>query len=86
MVIHRATTKAYKIQGGTGGKSFNTVMKCGSATGDMLPLYVIYNSKQLFGEWCIGDPPDAGYSNTDKQVRVFVYILLIYCLISGWMD
>ena len=85
-MVHRAATNADKIQGGIGGKSFITVIMCGSATGDMLPSYVIYNSERLFEEWCISGPPDAGYSNSDKRLRLFVNVLLIYGLISGWMN
>ena len=50
MVVHHTTTNAYQIQGGTDRKSFINIMMCVSAAGDMLPPYVIYNSKRLFGE------------------------------------
>ncbi|CAF4693727.1 unnamed protein product, partial [Rotaria sp. Silwood2] len=66
VLVHRGTSNAYRIQGETGGKSFISVMICASATGDILPPYIIYRSKRLCQEWRIGGPPDAGYANTEN--------------------
>ncbi|CAF4170030.1 unnamed protein product, partial [Rotaria sordida] len=66
VVVHRQTSKAYRIQGGTGGKAYISVMFCASAAGVLLPPFVIYKSKRLFQEWCVGGPPDTGFSNSDK--------------------
>jgi hypothetical protein len=41
-------------------------MFCGSATGVLLPPFVIYKSKRLFHEWCIGGPPDTGFDSSAK--------------------
>ncbi|CAF4189075.1 unnamed protein product, partial [Rotaria sordida] len=64
VLVHRQTTTAYRTQGGTGGKSYTTVMFCASATGFLLPPFVIYKSKRLFQEWCVGGPPNTGFSNS----------------------
>ncbi|CAF4192225.1 unnamed protein product, partial [Rotaria sordida] len=60
------TSNAYRIQGGTGGKSYISVMFCGSAAGVLLPPFVIYKSKRLLDEWCIGGPSDTGYDCSKK--------------------
>jgi hypothetical protein len=66
VLVHRQTSRAYRIQGGTGGKSYISVMFCASATGFILPTFVIYKSKRLFQEWCVGGPPNTGFSNSNK--------------------
>ena len=45
VIVHRHTSNAYRVQGGTGGRSYISVMFCGSATGLLLPPFVIYKSK-----------------------------------------
>ncbi|CAF1403252.1 unnamed protein product, partial [Didymodactylos carnosus] len=64
VLVHRGTSNPYKVQGGTGGKSFTSVLICASATGTILPPYIIYKAKRLFGEWCINGPPGSGYATT----------------------
>ena len=66
VIVHRHTSNAYRIQGGTGGKSHISVMFCASATGFLLPPYVIYKAKRLFHTWCVGGPADTGYNNSEK--------------------
>jgi len=66
VLVHRQTSRAYRIQGGTGGKSYISVMFCASATGFILPPFVIYKSKRLFQEWYVGGPPNTGFSNSNK--------------------
>ncbi|CAF1550300.1 unnamed protein product, partial [Adineta ricciae] len=66
VLVHRQTINPYRTEGGTGGKAYITVMLCGSATGFLLPPFIIYKSKRLFQEWCTGGPTDAGYSNSDN--------------------
>jgi hypothetical protein len=68
VIVRLGSSDAYRIQGGSGGKSFTTVMICASATGAILPPFIIYRSKRLFNEWCMGGPPDAGFSNSNKYV------------------
>ncbi|CAF3192699.1 unnamed protein product, partial [Rotaria sp. Silwood2] len=70
VLVHRGTSNAYKIEGGTGGKSFTSVLICASATGHILAPFVVYRSKRLFQEWCMGGPLNTGFSNSD----------------SGWME
>ncbi|CAF1521897.1 unnamed protein product [Adineta steineri] len=66
VLVHRQSTNSYRTQGGSGGRAYTTVIFCGSATGHLLPPFVIYKSKRLFQEWCTGGPPDAGYSNSEN--------------------
>lgn len=47
-----------------------SIMFSGTATGEMLPPYIIYKAQNLWGSWCEGGPPGTRYS-TSK---------------SGWMD
>ncbi|CAF3877399.1 unnamed protein product [Rotaria sp. Silwood2] len=69
VIVHRYTSNAYRIQGGTGGRSYISVMFCGSATGLLLPPFVIYKSKRLLDEWCIGGPTDIGYDCSEKFLK-----------------
>ncbi|CAF3119370.1 unnamed protein product [Rotaria sp. Silwood2] len=66
VIVHRHTPNAYRIQGGTGGKSYISAMFCDSAAGVLLPPFVIYKSKRMLDEWCIGGPADAGYDCSKK--------------------
>ena len=68
VLVHRHTSNAYRVQGGSGGKSYTSVMFCASATGFLLPPFVIYKAKRMFNEWCIGGPNDAGYSCTERYL------------------
>lgn len=69
VIVHRQTSNAYRVQGGTGGKSYISVMFCSSATGVLLPPFVVYKAKRMFGDWCVGGPEGAGYSCTDRCVQ-----------------
>lgn len=51
-------------------KTAISVMFCGSATGVMIPAYVIYKSEHLWSTWCEGGPPGTRYGRTK----------------SGWFD
>lgn len=66
VIVHRGTSNAYQVEGGTGGKSFTTVMMCGSATGQLIPPFVVYRGKRLFFEWCLGGPSGTSYSTAEK--------------------
>ena len=66
VIVHRNTANPYRIQGGSGGKAYTTVMFCASATGFLLPPFIVYKSKRLYQEWCLGGPPDSGFDNSDK--------------------
>jgi hypothetical protein len=65
-IVRRRTSNAYRTDGGTGGKSFISVMFCASAPGIFLPPFIVYKSKRLFQEWCMGRPADACFSCSDK--------------------
>ncbi|CAF4033684.1 unnamed protein product, partial [Rotaria sp. Silwood2] len=66
VLVRRQTHNAFRSQGGTGGKAYTSLMFCVSATGYLLPPFVIYKSKRLYQEWCSGGPPDTGYSNSEN--------------------
>ncbi|CAF3166771.1 unnamed protein product [Rotaria sp. Silwood2] len=66
VIIHRQSSYAYRIQGGTGGKSYTSVLFCGSATGALIPPFIIYKGRRLYEEWCIGGPQNAAYGNSEK--------------------
>ena len=66
VLVHCQTSKAYRIQGGTGGKSYTSVIFCASATGFLLPPFVIYKSKRLCQEWCVGGSSNTGLSNSKR--------------------
>lgn len=68
VIVHRQTKNALRVEGGTGGKSFISVMFCASATGFLLPPFVVYKSKRLFQQWCVDGPPDTGYDTSERYV------------------
>ena len=39
-------------------------MMCGSATGELLPPYVVYKATNLYKAWCEGGPEGTMYSVT----------------------
>lgn len=51
-------------------KSSTSLMFCGSATGALLPPYVVYKSKHLYSEWITGGPVGTRYNRSK----------------SGWFD
>ena len=66
VIVHACTSNAYPVQGGTGGKSFTSVMICPSTAGHLIQSFVIYRSKRLYEEWCLSGPSGAGYATSDK--------------------
>jgi hypothetical protein len=57
------------LKSATGGKTSYSVLVCGSASGKILPPFVVYKGKHVYGQWTQGGPPKAGYA----------------CSPSGWM-
>ena len=57
-----------KIQDAT--KSSVSVMFCASASGYLLPPYIVYQGKNLYDDWCVGGVKDSVYAST----------------FSGWFD
>ena len=51
-------------------KSSTSLMFCGSATGELLPAYVVYKVQNIYKNWIGGGPQGARYS----------------CTKSGWFD
>ena len=67
--LFRRGTK-YAEQVGDSSKSAISIMFCGTASGTMLPLYVVYSSKYCYHGWCKGGPEGTKFSATP----------------SGWFD
>ncbi|CAF4561957.1 unnamed protein product [Didymodactylos carnosus] len=53
VIVPRGERHVYEDNGGT-GKSFTTYLMCISASGDMLPPYIVYAAKNLCSSWCCG--------------------------------
>lgn len=51
-------------------KSAISIMFAGSASGTLLPPYVVYKGERLYDQWCIGGPKNTKYNRTK----------------SGWFD
>ncbi|CAF1124198.1 unnamed protein product [Didymodactylos carnosus] len=62
--LRRAKITQTIKQGGTGGKSYYSVLFCVSASGVILPPYTIYKAKKLYGNWCLNDPTGAGFNTS----------------------
>lgn len=54
----------------TTSKAGTSIMFCGSASGKLLPLFVLYKSRHIWSTWTEGGPPGTRYSNST----------------SGWFD
>lgn len=63
-------TKSSYIMNPTCGKSSFSVLACGSATGNLLPPFVVFKGLHLYASWCVGGPKGTGFACTD----------------SGWME
>ena len=51
-------------------KASTSIMFCGNAAGEMLPVYVVYKAENIYNGWMVGGPEKARYS----------------CSKSGWFD
>ena len=69
-IICRKSSKNIKKIQGDNSKTMYTVLACCNAAGEFLPPHVIYKSKHLYRDWCIGGPKDTSYNSTK----------------SGWME
>lgn len=45
-------------------KTGHSVMFCASATGEVLPIYVVYKAKHLYDSWMDGGPPHTRYNRS----------------------
>lgn len=59
-----------KILGGSNEKTSYTVLACCSASGEYIPINILYKAKSLYNRWCHGGPPSCTYDFSD----------------SGWME
>ncbi|CAF1402456.1 unnamed protein product [Didymodactylos carnosus] len=87
VIVPSPTKFPYKKQGGTGGKSFYSVLFCVSASGVILPPYTIYKAKRLMSNWCLGGPSGAGY-NTSKNgwIQEDVFYEWLKCMFIPYTD
>ena len=67
-IFKRGTKYAERIKDNT--KASISIVYCGSATGDLLPCYVVYKSEHLWSTWTEGAPPGTRFYRTR----------------SGWFD
>ncbi|CAF1119817.1 unnamed protein product, partial [Didymodactylos carnosus] len=51
VIVRRDSSNSFQIEGGTGGKSFTSILLCVNATGKIIPPYIIYKSKRLVAKW-----------------------------------
>ncbi|CAF4487968.1 unnamed protein product, partial [Didymodactylos carnosus] len=57
VIVASPTKFPYKKQGATGGRSYNFVLFCVSASGVILPPYIIYKAIKLYSNWCTKKEP-----------------------------
>ena len=68
MIFKRGARYPERILNGT--KASTSLMLAGTASGEVLPVYVVYKSDHLWNTWVEGGPPKARYNRTR----------------SGWFD
>ena len=69
-ILARRGEKNVHETGGGSGRENITILACGSAIGEKLPLYIVYKGKNLMTAHTQGGPRDTRYSMSD----------------SGWME
>ena len=57
----------YAEQVGDHSKSAYSVMFCGTAAGELLAPYVVYQGANTYPAWCIGGPPGTVYTATPSS-------------------
>lgn len=67
-IFHRGSKYPERIMNST--KSSISIMFAATASGDVLPPYVVYKAERLYDQWCIGGPHGCRYNRTK----------------SGWFD
>ena len=73
MIFKRGTHYPERILNGT--KASTSLMLAGTASGEVLPVYVIYKSYHLWNIWVEGGPPKARYNRTRSG-----WFFLCHCL------
>ncbi|VEN60718.1 unnamed protein product [Callosobruchus maculatus] len=68
VITRRGTKYPEKIRNAS--KACTSLMLCGNAMGDLVPVYVNYRSQKLWSTWTENGPPNARYNRTK----------------SGWFD
>lgn len=67
-IFRRGTKYAEHVRDST--KTCISIMFCGSASGVMMPPYVVYKASNIYDSWCTGGPKGAVYNSSH----------------SGWFD
>jgi hypothetical protein len=68
--FYKKGTRSAIVLNPTLGKTMHTVLVCGSASGELLPPFVVYKGKHLYDSWSKGGPKGTQYTTTS----------------SGWME
>ena len=76
-IFKRGTKYAERIKDNT--KASISIMYCGSATGDLLPCYVVYKSEHLWSTWTEGAPPGTRFNRTRSD-------WFDACCFSDWFE
>lgn len=69
-ILAKRGSRAVHEIGGDSGHQYITVHCCGSASGELLPPFILYKGKNMYKRWIEGGPAGALYGVSD----------------SGWMD
>ncbi|CAF1548125.1 unnamed protein product, partial [Rotaria sordida] len=59
-------TKFAFEQSGGSGKAFTPILLCTSASGDVIPPFVIYAAKAVNSLWCSGGAPGTTYKCSES--------------------
>ncbi|XP_063242135.1 uncharacterized protein LOC134542111 [Bacillus rossius redtenbacheri] len=68
VLVKRGTKYPERIRNAT--KACTTLMLCGNAAGQLIPVYVVYKAEHIYSTWQEGGPPGTRYNRSK----------------SGWMD
>jgi hypothetical protein len=60
IICKKGARNAYMFTG-DGEKKQYTINVCGNASGDYLPLYILYKGKHLYSDSCRGAPPGSSF-------------------------
>ena len=65
VIAEKGAKNVFRIIGGSGRETI-TVQGCGSASGHVLPPYVVYSGKNLYKEWTMGGAQNARYTTSSN--------------------
>jgi hypothetical protein len=92
IICKKGTRNAYMFTGDREEKQY-TITVCGNASGDHLPLYMLYKGKHSYSDSCRGAPPgklfsfsESGWMETDTMMGWFSNVFLPFANRSGQND